>query len=125
MTALMYKRTALSACLAALLAGCSLAPDYQRPESPVPGDWPAQPKVQYGGYDQPTSLSEQPAQRSAERRVGNECVSTCRSRWSQYHQDKKITTTLQQTNIRRADNKPYKTSPYRNSKPSYSNHDIE
>src|SRR3546814_11286583 len=22
---------------------------------------------------------------SAERRVGNECVSTCRSRWSQYH----------------------------------------
>src|SRR3546814_13928068 len=24
-------------------------------------------------------------QRSAERRVGNECVSTCRSRWSPYH----------------------------------------
>src|SRR3546814_20578902 len=23
--------------------------------------------------------------RSEERRVGNECVSTCRSRWSQYH----------------------------------------
>src|SRR3546814_13157441 len=23
--------------------------------------------------------------RSAERRVGKECVSTCRSRWSQYH----------------------------------------
>src|SRR3546814_15972211 len=23
--------------------------------------------------------------RSAERRVGNECVSTCSSRWSQYH----------------------------------------
>src|SRR3546814_11633530 len=23
--------------------------------------------------------------RSAERRVGNECVSTCRSRWSPYH----------------------------------------
>src|SRR3546814_17538147 len=25
------------------------------------------------------------AHRSAERRVGNECVSTCRSRWSPYH----------------------------------------
>ena len=62
MTALMYKRTALSACVAAVLAGCSLAPDYHRPELPVPGDWPAQPKVQYGGYDQPTSLSEQSAQ---------------------------------------------------------------
>src|SRR3546814_16113051 len=24
-------------------------------------------------------------QRSEERRVGNECVSTCRSRWSRYH----------------------------------------
>src|SRR3546814_18866565 len=27
--------------------------------------------------------------RSAERRVGNECVSTCRSRWSPYHYKKK------------------------------------
>src|SRR3546814_18748849 len=26
-----------------------------------------------------------PEQRSEERRVGNECVSTCRSRWSPYH----------------------------------------
>src|SRR3546814_6809705 len=25
------------------------------------------------------------AERSEERRVGKECVSTCRSRWSQYH----------------------------------------
>src|SRR3546814_18092378 len=29
--------------------------------------------------------------RSAERRVGKECVSTCRSRWSQYHQNTKQT----------------------------------
>src|SRR3546814_17957633 len=29
--------------------------------------------------------------RSAERRVGNECVSTCRSRWSPYHHKKKTT----------------------------------
>src|SRR3546814_11296889 len=27
--------------------------------------------------------------RSEERRVGKECVSTCRSRWSQYHEKKK------------------------------------
>src|SRR3546814_11098214 len=27
----------------------------------------------------------QTAKRSEERRVGKECVSTCRSRWSQYH----------------------------------------
>src|SRR3546814_16820170 len=29
--------------------------------------------------------------RSEERRVGKECVSTCRSRWSPYHQKKKNT----------------------------------
>src|SRR3546814_14593828 len=29
------------------------------------------------------------AVRSEERRVGKECVRTCRSRWSQYHQKKK------------------------------------
>src|SRR3546814_9759684 len=27
----------------------------------------------------------EPGDRSEERRVGKECVSTCRSRWSQYH----------------------------------------
>src|SRR3546814_15003588 len=30
-----------------------------------------------------------PSIRSAERRVGKECVSTCRSRWSPYHYKKK------------------------------------
>src|SRR3546814_19922420 len=30
-----------------------------------------------------------PATRSEERRVGKECVSTCRSRWSPYHSKKK------------------------------------
>src|SRR3546814_11588206 len=34
-------------------------------------------------------LGEQ--QRSEERRVGKECVSTCRSRWSPYHEKKKRT----------------------------------
>src|SRR3546814_12661316 len=30
-------------------------------------------------------LQKVPLQRSEERRVGKECVSTCRSRWSPYH----------------------------------------
>src|SRR3546814_15829282 len=33
--------------------------------------------------------------RSEERRVGKECVSTCRSRWSPYHQKKNNDTTDQ------------------------------
>src|SRR3546814_19656986 len=37
--------------------------------------------------------------RSEERRVGKECVSTCRSRWSPYHSKKNNRTTrLQRTN---------------------------
>src|SRR3546814_1867148 len=32
---------------------------------------------------------ERQAHRSEERRVGKECVSTCRSRWSPYHEKKK------------------------------------
>src|SRR3546814_17271376 len=34
-----------------------------------------------------------PAIRSEERRVGKECVSTCRSRWSPYHYKKHNSTT--------------------------------
>src|SRR3546814_16303794 len=37
--------------------------------------------------------------RSEERRVGKECVSTCRSRWSPYHKKKK------QVNLKRTSNK--------------------
>src|SRR3546814_11928743 len=33
-------------------------------------------------------------ERSEERRVGKECVSTCRSRWETYHYKQKSTTTL-------------------------------
>src|SRR3546814_7675948 len=33
----------------------------------------------------PGSTHGWPAERSEERRVGKECVSTCRSRWSPYH----------------------------------------
>src|SRR3546814_13657647 len=35
--------------------------------------------------------------RSEERRVGKECVSTCRSRWSPYHEKKKNTTDWMRT----------------------------
>src|SRR3546814_12889398 len=34
-------------------------------------------------------LARPPRKRSEERRVGKECVSTCRSRWSPYHKKKK------------------------------------
>src|SRR3546814_12498836 len=37
-------------------------------------------------------LPNQGRPRSAERRVGKECVSTCRSRWSPYHKTKKNNT---------------------------------
>src|SRR3546814_5522652 len=41
------------------------------------------------GYQMIAISTDQPAElkktRSEERRVGNECVSTCRSRWSPYH----------------------------------------
>src|SRR3546814_20900422 len=40
-----------------------------------------------GAYDILAVLSEQ--DNSAERRVGKECVSTCRSRWSLSHEKKK------------------------------------
>src|SRR3546814_14769101 len=42
---------------------------------PFDGDWSA--TIRGDGYWQ--------AKRSEERRVGKECVSTCRSRWSPYH----------------------------------------
>lgn len=61
MSALMFKRTALSVFVAAAAAGCSLAPDYQRPDAPVSGAWPDQPKLRYGAYTHPTTLGTQPA----------------------------------------------------------------
>src|SRR3546814_12339181 len=44
----------------------------------------------YGGDGGAAVAGLQPKnRRSEERRVGKECVSTCRSRWSQYHKKKK------------------------------------
>src|SRR3546814_19083227 len=36
-------------------------------------------------FETPHHQRSVPASRSEERRVGKECVSTCRSRWSPYH----------------------------------------
>src|SRR3546814_15677032 len=47
-------------------------------------------------------ISQRPrsvSMRSEERRVGKECVSTCRSRWSPYHSTKKQTDKYNYTHI--------------------------
>src|SRR3546814_12395240 len=62
----------------------------------------------------PISTSRRPKayrSRSEERRVGKECVSTCRSRWSPYHKKKKKqkeqydTTNKEKTNTKKDENK--------------------
>src|SRR3546814_10992483 len=55
---------------------------------------PDQGKADGGDEAEPQGEPSHPAAkrrptRSEERRVGKECVSTCRSRWSPYHQTKK------------------------------------
>src|SRR3546814_15933097 len=54
------------------------------------------------------SLAKLEIRRSEERRVGKECVSTCRSRWSPYHSKKKIsskhvTTQIHYTSMKKID----------------------
>src|SRR3546814_7220254 len=44
----------------------------------------AQQLVEYLNAGEPIVLEEENSKRSEERRVGKECVSTCRYRWSQY-----------------------------------------
>src|SRR3546814_19627217 len=39
----------------------------------------------HGGLSTVDAMRNRPLLRSAERRVGKECVSTCSSRWSPYH----------------------------------------
>src|SRR3546814_20567511 len=46
--------------------------------------------VQVHGRDKVRTARSHPEVRSEERRVGKECVSTCRSRWSPYHSKKKL-----------------------------------
>src|SRR3546814_12424291 len=44
--------------------------------------------VAYAVYVQKEIAPDNSSSRSEERRVGKECVSTCRSRWSPYHSKK-------------------------------------
>src|SRR3546814_19305564 len=44
-----------------------------------------------GPLQMPGTVIGKPTIRSEERRVGKECVSTCRSRWSPYHEKKNET----------------------------------
>jgi multidrug efflux system outer membrane protein len=60
MKAQLFKQ-GVTAALMVLLAGCTLAPEYKRPALPVQAAWPDQPKVQWGEYDQPTTLGLQSA----------------------------------------------------------------
>src|SRR3546814_11907488 len=47
--------------------------------------------VRYGRDEAAAGEIALPCARSEERRVGKECVSTCRSRWSPYHSKKNTT----------------------------------
>src|SRR3546814_7859368 len=49
------------------------------------GDLSLRARARPGGGERTFIRAGRPAARSEERRVGNECVSTCRSRWSPYH----------------------------------------
>lgn len=62
MSAVMFRRSALSILMATALASCSLAPVYERPNAPVTAAWPNQPKANYGGYTQATTVGTQTAE---------------------------------------------------------------
>src|SRR3546814_20589449 len=47
------------------------------------------PASSWGEKDGCVTNSERRISRSEERRVGKECVSTCKSRWAAYHEKKK------------------------------------
>src|SRR3546814_18317492 len=48
---------------------------------------------------QDRDVKERDGSRSEERRVGKECVSTCRSRWSPYHYKKNMNTTTESLTV--------------------------
>lgn len=63
----------LAVCAAGMLSGCNLAPDYQRPESPVTTQWPTMPRVTYDELANLSTLAQQPASAvAAESRSGAE-----------------------------------------------------
>src|SRR3546814_14069414 len=66
-----------------------------RPDNPQLKDAPPQSRPRGSLSRRPSSSDGRAGSpynpRSAERRVGKECVRTCRSRWSRYHYKKNIT----------------------------------
>src|SRR3546814_20413546 len=87
-------------CSSDLAAGGSSAPNHQipdfahifhrEPDALTPEPAVLHPAIGHivdavGGY----VVDDDAADRSEERRVGKECVSPCRSRWSPYHEKKK------------------------------------
>src|SRR3546814_6448729 len=61
---------------------CTQPDDGHKPNPDREGD--SAPHTDSPGHRNHIGRSDK-TQRSAERRVGKECVSTCRSRWSPYH----------------------------------------
>src|SRR3546814_19081705 len=81
-----------SGLLGSALGACSMMPAYERPVAPTPSVWPK--GEAYGTGENAAAASGADAhslgwERSEERRVGKACVSSCRSRWSPYHEKKK------------------------------------
>src|SRR3546814_12564554 len=75
------------------LAACTTGPDYVAPTTGALGI-PHSYQSNAVGTPAPQQLATWWSRfddRSEERRVGKECVSTCRSRWSPYHSKKKNT----------------------------------
>src|SRR3546814_16037121 len=57
-----------------------------------PGSWTRPRPTAHRCSASAATCSTRAWSRSEERRVGKECVSTCRSRWSPYHEKKKVVT---------------------------------
>src|SRR3546814_9908086 len=72
-------------CSSDLLSGGAVL-RMRHPFAPLEHAVPVNPRQRLG-FEHPAELLRLGAvdQRSEERRVGKECVSTCRSRWSPYH----------------------------------------
>src|SRR3546814_16195471 len=71
------------------VGGQPRAVDQQRPQ--ILDEAGLQLVVQLGVVGEDDLAGRLHQRRSEERRVGTECVSTCRSRWSPYHYKKKAT----------------------------------
>src|SRR3546814_15542033 len=72
---------------------------FEQELSAIIGDALARELVVYA--HRPNPLEKELLRRSEERRVGKECVSTCRSRWSPYHYKKQTNNITYTTDILR------------------------